>query len=441
LPFWGEAFTLSDVSEPVSIEATSSAAPVAEAPPTPTVAGDEPVNVTYATPALATAAPTVLHSGMTVPRYFAMHVMGGIFPVTACLLVFGWRAFGAMVVVMGSALAAAAVWKRIGKRGAQVNLAHVTWLSLLLSMMLPAHLFSTAIPWISTGPALWPILVGAAIVLVMFTWVLGGVGSSRVHPGILTFLLLVVVFRDVLVPHGVLQLHDLFAGDVTDVGPSRVTQRLREPWLRTATVKGQDALWREPASQSLIFYTSGNEKPERRSLSLEDLLRDRMPPLEDLIVGGSPGPLGGASAIAVIIGGLFLLYHGLIDFRIPLLIFLSAFLAFLLMPVPVVITESALDWRWLPLREPGVGWKAGVTFVNYEMLAGPLPLMAFFFATSAAVRPMYRRGRALFAVAIGVLSAGFQLYVDVASGPYIALFAVSLLTPAMDRWFRPRTLV
>ena len=84
-----------------------------------------------------------------------------------------------------------------------------------------------------------------------------------------------------------------------------------------------DADLREPAGERLSRYTRGREIPARQWLPLSALLRDAMPPLEDFIVAGQPGALGTSSTIAVIIGGLFLLYRGVIDYRIPLLTCLS----------------------------------------------------------------------------------------------------------------------
>jgi hypothetical protein len=47
----------------------------------------------------------------------------------------------------------------------------------------------------------------------------------------------------------------------------------------------------------------------------------------------------------------------------------------------------------------------------------------------------------VYAVLIGVLAAVFQLYLAVSIGPYLALLAISVLTPLIDALFRPRTLV
>jgi electron transport complex protein RnfD len=82
-----------------------------------------------------------------------------------------------------------------------------------------------------------------------------------------------------------------------------------------------------------------------------------------------------------------------------------------------------------------------ITFVNYELMAGPLLFMAFFLATSSSIRPMAGRARVLYALLIGIAAAALQLYVSVQIGAYVALLLVSLLTPLLDRVFRPRTLV
>jgi Na+-translocating ferredoxin:NAD+ oxidoreductase subunit D len=152
-------------------------------------------------------------------------------------------------------------------------------------------------------------------------------------------------------------------------------------------------------------------------------------------------PIGIGSAIGVIMGGLFLLYRGLIDFRVPLLIFVAAVVALLLLPIPVAITENVRHWRSLAIHHTGVGWSTAVTFVNYELMAGPLLFVAFFLAAGPGVRPMTRRGRAVYAVLIGAGSAVAQLYLDVSYGPYLALLVVGLLTPLLDRVFLPRPLV
>ena len=376
------------------------------------------------------------HSGMGVTQFYSMHFLGAAIPLTAGLLLYGWRAAVVVALVVGSAAVAVAVWRRIGPRGRQLHYAHALWLALLLALMLPAQLVSSG----EVGGDLpWPILPFAGWLLVVLLWVLGGLGSARIHPVLVTYLLLVVCFGEALVPRWILQRDHVFVGDLMPRDVAAARMQTREPWIARRHNRSP-AMNREPASERLIQYTSGHEVPARRYLLLSGLLRDQMPPLEDLIVAGEPGPIGASSAVAIIIGGLFLLYRGLIDFRIPLLICGVAYVALLVLPVPVRI-ESQPVWRWMAFHRSQVGWAVGVTFVNYEVMASPLIFMAFFLATAPAVRPMARRARVLYAALAGLLAAVSQLYMSVSWGPYLALLAASLLTPLMDRWFRPRALV
>jgi Na+-translocating ferredoxin:NAD+ oxidoreductase RnfD subunit len=404
-----------------------------------------PVQLPYAA-GMAAARPALWHSGTSVPRFFLLHVLGAMLPIAAACLLYGWRVLLLITFVLGSSALALPIWKRIGSRGAQLRTSHTLWFSLLIALMLPVHLMTTDPPFAKVPGAQWAILCATGILLVMFCWLLGGVGSGRIHPVVVTYLLLVVVFKQTLIPHWVLHKDRLFVGDVARSERAELAITASAGWVKTPSMTGQDGIYEDAVSEKLFRYTSGQQRPDNTQLSLDGLLRDEMPPLEDLILGGQPGPIGAASAIAVIVGGLFLLYHGVIDFRIPLLIYATAFIAFLILPIPTFIREIAgggrhlrFGWRWLAMLDyEHVGYARAITFANYETMAGPLLFMAFFLATSPAVRPMARRARALFAVLVGILAAVFQLYVSVSFGPYLALLVLSLVTPTCDQFFKPR---
>jgi Na+-translocating ferredoxin:NAD+ oxidoreductase RnfD subunit len=410
-----------------------------------------PVKLAYA-PGLAAAAPRpkLWHSGMTLSAFFSLHVMGALFPITAASLLYGWRALCLIVVVLGAAWVSFLAWQRVGSLGRQMRLSHTLWLALLLALMLPVHLMTADPPFFEPRvPDKWAIAVGAGVLVVVLAWLLGGAGSGRVHPVLVAYLLLVVLFKQFLVPHWVLQKDHLFLGDVQSTERTQPPPNTGESWTKIKPVVGRDAIYEDPAAEKLSAFTSGQKRPDRSWLSLDGLLRDDMPPLEDLILGGQPGPIGAGSAIAVIVGGLFLLYRGVIDFRIPLLIYMATMVALLVLPVPAIIREvssggvgqTQIAWRWLAFRSHEIGPAKAVTFANYESMAGPLLFMAFFLATSPAIRPMTRRARTLYAIVIGVLAATFQLYVGVSFGPYLALLMVSIMTPTLDKWFKPKTLV
>jgi Na+-translocating ferredoxin:NAD+ oxidoreductase RnfD subunit len=391
------------------------------------------------TPTLRPASVAPLsHSGIGVGGFYAMHLLGVALPLTAGLLLYGWRALIVVGAVVGSTLAAVAIWKRIGTRGHQLRYSHAAWLAVLLSLMLPAHL-ATQTPD-AEGRIPWLLLPAAGVSLAIIMWLIGGLGAGRIHPAVVAFLLIAGLFGDMLVPRYVLRRDHILTGDVLKVSPADLRTDRSDSWLTRKHESAGDADRADPAALALIQYTSGREHPARGWLPIQGLLRDSMPPLEDLIVGGHPGPIGTSSRLAVIVGGLFLLYRGLIDFRIPLVICVVQFGTMLILPIPSVIASHP-QWRWIALRDPAVGAATAITLANYELMASPALFMAFFIATSPSVRPMARRARVIFATVIGVVGAVAQLYVSVDFGPYIALLIASLLTPSLDWFFRPRPLV
>lgn len=389
--------------------------------------------------ALAQRTKLCQHGPIGVRRYFGMHLLGVAFPITAGILLYGWRSLLSLGILLVSTLLAMWVWRHIAARGRQINLADGVWKIILLWLMLPAQLASFS-PSAESATPLWPILAGAGFLLAMLQWVLGGLGSGRVHPVVVTYLLLTVFYQQALVPHWVLQKQNLFSGDLLNGPTMTVDGAVKESWFDRIPMANYDAIRSDPASQDLIEFTRGTQQPDRGLISLEGLLRDRMPPLEDLVVGGAAAPIGLGSAVAVIIGGLFLIYRGLIDFRIPLVAVPVAWFALLVLPIPVAVDDRP-HWRWLAVHTKDVNWSTAITFVNYEIMAGPMLFMCFFLATAPVVRPMARRGRIIYAVLLGVLVAVFQLYHSVSYGPYVAMLLASMITPTLDRWFPPKPLV
>jgi len=383
------------------------------------------------------------HSGLSVGEFYSMHFMGALIPLTAGLLVYGWRAAGTMLLVCGSTAVGVAAWRRIGPRGAQLSYPHSLWLGFLLAMMLPPHLSTDEA--FGSPEAAWYILPAAGLLLAMLLWVLGGLGAGRIHPVLVAYLIIAALFVHLIIPHRALKPTRLLLGDVLNgevprnvIGEAHYSNS--EPWYKRHIDAKGDAEYSNPASEALTAYTNDREKLAHRWLPIQSLVRDELPPMEDLVFAGHPSPIGTGSAIAVIIGGLFLLYRGLIDFRIPVIIILFDLAGLLILPTPALLGEHT-QWHWIVSRQPEVGWGTGITFANYELLASPVLFMAFFLATAPPIRPMSQGARVLYAVVAGSGSAALQLYMSVAVGPYVALLLASLLTPALDLWFRPRAVI
>lgn len=381
----------------------------------------------------ASAQPPIIAAsqGGALPRgavgigaYYLAHFLAAVFPITAGLLLYGWRAAAVILIVMGVTIVATAVWGRIGLRGGTLSYLDNLWYALLLSLMLPATLLASF-----TGSV---IVVIAPLLMVILRWALPAVGHWMMHPALLVYLIIALAFSGSLNADRILNRDHLLVGELMRAGAPADRAAGVDSWF-ARTRNPTDADYVEHVSDHLTRYTRGLETPTRRWLPLSVLLRDTMPPLEDFIVAGQPGPIGVSSALAVIICGLFLLYRGVIDFRIPLIGCLAAYVTFIILPIPTVISAGP-QWHWAVFRLPEVPSAVAITFVNYEMLASPLIFMLFLLATTPVICPMKRRSRTIFALILGVVAATFQLYVSVSYGPYLALFLVSVLSAELDRW-------
>ena len=374
--------------------------------------------------------------GIGVRGYYVTHFLGAVFPFVAGVLLYGWHALVAVAAVIGSTALGIAFWRRIGPRGRMLRYTHGLWFAMLLALMLPAHLAAG----VASGPQVWPILPLAGLVLAIFLWLFGGMGSGHIHPVVATYLLLVICFGSALLPHRILNFRHMGTGDLYRSGPTDARDLHNEAWIGRRNSQF-DSDYQEPTAERLSRYTSGRE--ELKSRDRMDLpggaAANSMAPLEDFAFAGQPGPIGISSVIAIVFGGLFLLYRGMIDYRIPLLTCVVAYIALLILPVPALI-DNGPQWRWAIFRGSADGWSVAITFVNYEMMASPLIFTAFFLATAASINPMTRRGTWIFAITLGVVCAVFQLYVSVSYGPYLALLLISLLTPELDRIFKVRPL-
>lgn len=370
-----------------------------------------------------------VHSGATARRFYSTWLTAAFFPLGWGVIFYGWRALLVAVAGCASAAAATLVWRKIGRRGALVQVLPSVALAVLLTLTLPARLVD--------GRGAGVVAALAGVLLAFVNRLLAGRDWPRVQPVVATHLVVAAIFAPLLVTHWTLQRSRAVVGDLHHAGRPEPPAMANDRWTSRPSMRGQDAVWNEPASRELIHYMIGRERTERTALPMQSLIRDRLPPLEDLVVGGHPGPIGVSGAVGVIVGGLFLIHRRVIDYRIPLWIVLSAYAALLALPTPTAVGQHGPTYAWFASFDPRVQWVTGVTFVHYQLMASPLLFMAFFLATWPAVRPMFGLGRAIYSILIGVSAAAAQMYLSAAHGPYFALLLVGFLTPVLDRISRP----
>lgn len=360
-------------------------------------------------------------------------MLGLSLPMLAALALFGWRLAAAWLVILLGALMGRAMLWRLQSWVATPGRMSLTAYSLLVTLYFPATLFD-----IDQGPlndhARWPALMGAGMLLALIAWVIRRWGTARFHPVPCTLLLMAFAGGTTIVQtHRVLQLEDAFTGDILGQTVARSTATA-EPWYGAAPVR-ESAVWdvSPAAAERLSDFLHGVAPIGRPAQTISRLVSDDLPPLEDLVIGGHPARAGCASAVAIMIGGLFLVYRGIVPFRVPLLMLGACYVTLIIVPMPTVVGQDEVTRRWLVPFNNRVGWAMGITLIHYLLAASPILLTTLMLAILPGVRPIGIRASCAFALLYGVLCGICTVFVSFHYGAILALAFAQLLTPTLDR--------
>jgi len=156
------------------------------------------------------------------------------------------------------------------------------------------------------------------------------------------------------------------------------------------------------------------------NLRFQDAIaKGTLTPLKDLFQGNVGGCLGETSAIALILGGLFLLVRRVIDWRIPAGILLS-----------LTVFTGAF---WLANPEKYAS-------PLFHILAGGLLIGAFFMATDMVTSPINPLGTWIYALGIGLVVGLIRLFGGFAEGVMYSILFMNAFVPLLNRYTRPRIL-
>ncbi len=139
-----------------------------------------------------------------------------------------------------------------------------------------------------------------------------------------------------------------------------------------------------------------------------------------MAIGTIPGTIGETSTLALVLGGVFLLVRGIINFRIPVC-YIGSFALF------IVLYAFAT----------GRGFE--LTFLLAHLCGGGLMLGAFFMATDYVTSPVTPMGRVIFGILLGLLTFLFRIYGGSAEGVSYAILIGNLLVPLIERVTVPKS--
>lgn len=139
----------------------------------------------------------------------------------------------------------------------------------------------------------------------------------------------------------------------------------------------------------------------------------------DLLSGGTAGSTGETCALLIAAAGLFLILRGVVNWRIPVAVLGSAFLASLL----VFLTNTAV-------------YPSPV----FVLFSGGLMLGAFFMATDPVGSPVTPCGAWVYGCFIGLVTIAIRLKGGQPEGIMYAILLGNAIVPLVERWTQPRIL-
>ena len=136
----------------------------------------------------------------------------------------------------------------------------------------------------------------------------------------------------------------------------------------------------------------------------------------NMLIGTRNGSLGETSTILLLLGGLYLIYKGYVNWFVP---------------AAMIGTVALLTWIFGP-----AGLFTGDPL--FHVMAGGLMLGAFFMATDMVTIPMTVKGQLIFAVGAGALTVLIRLVGGYPEGVCYSLLLMNAVTPLIDRFCKPR---
>ena len=135
----------------------------------------------------------------------------------------------------------------------------------------------------------------------------------------------------------------------------------------------------------------------------------------DMFLGNCPGSIGEISALALLIGGAYLVIRKVISVRIPLLY------------IGTVAILTLIFYK----TDNGFSW------MLYQLFSGGLMLGAIFMATDYTTSPVTKKGQYIYGIGCGVLTVIFRYFGLFPEGITYAILLMNLCVWTIDRFTAP----
>jgi len=139
--------------------------------------------------------------------------------------------------------------------------------------------------------------------------------------------------------------------------------------------------------------------------------------IPSMIYGNIGGSIGETSAIAVLLGGIFLVVVGVVNWRIPLSMIVG------------LLIFGSLFWLLNPTKFPDP---------IFHLFAGGFLFGAFFMATDWVTSPLTSKGMWIFGIGISLVLVVIRLLGGLPEGVMYAILFMNAFVPIINRYTKPK---
>ena len=268
--------------------------------------------------------------------------------VAGCVL-FGWKALLMIAVCVATTVLSEFLFNLLTKKEQTVTDLSAVVTGLILALSLPAK------------AGIFHCIVGSVFAIVVVKCLFGGIGCNFANPAATARVFLIIAFS-------------------ASIGGA------------TAPMLGGVDLVAGATPLEIIKLGSDTE----------------LPSLLDMFLGNRAGAIGETSALALILGGIYLIARRVIKWHVPVIYIATVFLLSLII-------------------------KQDLTVALYQVLGGGLMIAAFFMITDYSTTPINTLGKMVFAFGCGVITVLIRFWGSYPEGVSFAILLMNILSPYIEK--------
>ena len=299
-------------------------------------------------------------------RSIMLDVIIALLPALAwSVYCFGWKALLLTAVSVVSCVFFEWAYRKAMKKSCMVGDLSAVVTGILLSFVCPVDL-----PW-------WVIIIGAFFSIVVVKQLYGGIGCNFLNPALAGRAILLASYATAMTTWTLPSSKKELADVISTATPLQI--------MKEGTV--------EKFAELTTNYTVG-----------------------DMFIGRIGGSLGEVSALALLLGGAWLLIRKVISWHTPVA-FIGTVAILTLISAPAGIDN--------------------VQYMLYNVFGGGLMLGAFLMATDYATSPVTKPGQLIFGIGCGLITCFIRRFGSYPEGVCYSILIMNCTTWLLDKYIRP----